>query len=55
MIFLIDLFPGLLITFLLSKFYDNTFEKCGCHSLVSGNYIKTYMGVPIVDYKVYIA
>ena len=54
MIFLIDLFPGLLITFFLSKLYDSTFEKCGWHSLVSGNYIKTYMGVPIVDYKIYI-
>ena len=51
--FLVDLFPGLVIIFMLSKLYDNTFEKCGCKKLISGNYIRDVGGVAIVSYGVY--
>lgn len=51
--FLIDLFPGLVIMFMLSKLYDKTFEKCGFKRLVSGNYIRDVGGVAIVSYGAY--
>lgn len=51
--FLIDLFPGLMIIFALAKFYDNTFERCRCKKLVSGNYIRDVGGIAIVSYPVY--
>ena len=51
--FIIDLFPGLVITILLSKLYDFIFEKCGYLNLVSGNYIKDIDGIAVVDYKSY--
>jgi len=38
---------------MLSKLYDNTFEKCGCKKLISGNYIRDVGGVAIVSYGVY--
>lgn len=51
--FLIDLFPGLVIIFILSKIYDSTFERCGCKKLVSGNYIRDVGGIAIVSYSAY--
>lgn len=51
--FLIDLFPGLVITILLSKLYDFSFEKCGYLNLVSGNYIEDIDGIAVVNYCSY--
>lgn len=38
-IFLIDLVPGLLIIVIFSKLFDLMFRRCGCTSMVSGNYV----------------
>ena len=53
--FLIDLFPGLVITILLAKLYDFTFEKCRFFNLISGNYIKDIDGIAVVNYTAYIS
>ena len=43
-IFLIDLIPGLPLIVLFSKVFDFTFRKCGCISLVAGNYVYDNQG-----------
>lgn len=38
-IFLLDLIPGLFLIILLALLSDYIFRKCGCNSMISGNYV----------------